>query len=156
MGNRLKGVPEKYQKIDIPVGNLGADLLIPAQRSTLEFVNLNAQFLFQYGSGRSGGIHPVMGQKNPVKLSPFHQILLLIVVSNKGDLFIWFHFYPFINHKAPVRCFVLRISGRYFHRLSKLSLIFYEEANGKMVIKGFNNTAEKCKICPIGREEAND
>jgi hypothetical protein len=32
MRHRLKGVPEKYQKIDFPVGNLGPDLLILAQR----------------------------------------------------------------------------------------------------------------------------
>jgi hypothetical protein len=35
MRHRLKGVPEKYQKIDFPVGNLGPDLLIPAQRPAL-------------------------------------------------------------------------------------------------------------------------
>ena len=107
MGNRLKGVPKKYQKIDFPVGNLGPDLLIAAQRPALQFVNLNAQFLFQYCSGRTGGIDLVMGQKNPGKIGLFNQVVFLIVMGDKGDLLVQFHFHLFINHNAPSRFLVL-------------------------------------------------
>jgi hypothetical protein len=48
MGLRFQRIPEKDEKIDLTLGYFGADLLIPAQRPTLELGDLEAKLLFQY------------------------------------------------------------------------------------------------------------
>jgi len=58
---RLERIPEEDQKIDLAFCDLRPDLLIAAQRPTLEFVNGEAKFLFQERARGTGGIHLVMG-----------------------------------------------------------------------------------------------
>src|SRR3990172_1902589 len=91
MRQRFERIREKDQKVDLAVGDLGADLLIPAQRSTLEFGNVATQFPFQDHAGRACGIERVVGQEGLVVFGPFNEILLLIVVRNQGDFLIVFH-----------------------------------------------------------------
>jgi hypothetical protein len=51
-------VPEKNQQINFPFGDPGADLLIAAQRSTLELLNGQAQlFLYQRSRGTGSAQH---------------------------------------------------------------------------------------------------
>src|SRR3972149_189724 len=80
----LERGPEKDEKINLAIDNRGADLLIAPQRSTLEFGNFETQFLFQYPTGCAGGIDLVVSQERSIIFGPFNQILLLIVVRNKG------------------------------------------------------------------------
>jgi hypothetical protein len=40
----------------------------------------------------------VVGQKHSIVFCPFHQITLLVVVRNEGDLLVMFHCDFFMNH----------------------------------------------------------
>ncbi len=63
VGLRFERVPEKDEKVNPAVGYLGADLQISAQRSALEFVNLEAKLLFQNLTGCPCRVYRVMLQE---------------------------------------------------------------------------------------------
>ena len=50
---RFERIPEEDEKIDLAIGDLGADLLIAAQGPALELGDLEAQLLFQDFAGRA-------------------------------------------------------------------------------------------------------
>jgi hypothetical protein len=98
MGQWFERIPEKDQKIDLAIDNLGADLLITAQWSTLESRDFEAQFAFQDLAGGAGSIHFVVRQEIAVIFGPFYQIPFLIVVRNQGDLLVMFHGDSSVSH----------------------------------------------------------
>src|ERR1022692_897204 len=99
MGLRLEGIPEEDQEIDVSIHDLGADLLVPAQRSALELDDVKAQLLFQQRAGGAGGVYLVMRQKVPVEFRPFDQIALFAVVRHQGDLLVLPHCNYAVDHK---------------------------------------------------------
>jgi hypothetical protein len=50
--------------------------------------SLEAQFLFQDLACGPRGEYLVMGQQHPVEPGPFQQVLLLVVMSDEGDLLV--------------------------------------------------------------------
>jgi len=98
MGHWFERIPEKDQKINLATGNLGADLLITAQWSTLEFRDFEAKLAFQYLAGGACSIHVMVRQKIAVVFGSLYQILFLIVMGDKGNLLIMFHSDFFVSH----------------------------------------------------------
>ena len=98
MEEGLKRIREEDHKIYLAISNLGPNLLIPAQWPTSEFSDVEAKFLFQQRAGGAGGVYSMVGQESAVEFSPFHQILLLMVMGNKSYLFIVFHRDFFVSH----------------------------------------------------------
>ena len=52
---RLKWIPEEDDEVDGPFRDLGADLLVTAERTALKFDNGSAEGLFQKNTGGAGG-----------------------------------------------------------------------------------------------------
>ena len=75
-------IPEENHKIDFAQRYLGAQLLIAAQRAAFHLVNRDAQFLFDYSAGGSGGVDFVIAQFGFIELDPFQQIGFFIIVCD--------------------------------------------------------------------------
>ena len=52
-------------------------------------------------AGGPGGIEPVVRQELAIVLGPFHQIPLLVVVRDEGDLLVMFHGDLLVRHAHP-------------------------------------------------------
>src|SRR3989304_1551417 len=74
----------KDHKSDLAVGHLGADLLITAQWSTLEFGNFKAKLLLQNLAGCPCRIYLVVSQEHSIVFCPLHQLALLVVIRDNS------------------------------------------------------------------------
>ncbi len=74
MWMRFKWIPEENQKIDLVADNFGTDLLIATQRTALELVDLEVQFLFERLAGGASRIQLVMCQQIAVELAPLQDL----------------------------------------------------------------------------------
>jgi len=88
---RLQRIPEKDQKVDLPFGDLRADLQVAAERAALHPVNGNAQLALQQPARCACGINLVLDQRCAVEAHPLHQIVLAAVVRHQGDMFLAAH-----------------------------------------------------------------
>ena len=83
-------VPEEDHEVHFVFHDLGADLLVAAERSILSLVILS-ELLLQHFAGCACGIDLMMSQQIPVIFCPFEQVVFLVVVGNEGYLLIVFH-----------------------------------------------------------------
>src|SRR3990172_4006987 len=100
MRHRLERVPEKDQEIDLTLCDLRSDLLVATQRPALQLDDLEIEFLLQQLSRCSCGVQFVLSQQVSIKARPFQEVLLLIVVRDKGDLFRFFRRHLFVFHSG--------------------------------------------------------
>jgi len=98
MRHGFERIPEKDEKIDLVSDNLGTDLLVPAQGSTLESRDFEAKFAFQDLAGGACRIHFVVCQKIAVVFGPFHQVPFLIVVSDQRNVLVMLHNNFLVSH----------------------------------------------------------
>jgi hypothetical protein len=121
VGHGFKRVPEEDEEINFVVNDLGADLLVAANRSAFKFRDLEAKFLFQNFACCASRKYLMMSQKIAVEFCPFHQVPFFIIVRDKGYLFVMFHGNFFMNHNPMFLLFVLRIAvlNANFHPIFK-------------------------------------
>ena len=87
----LQGIPEEDDKVDFSSCDLGSNLLVPAERAALQFIDFEAQAAFEQQSGRARGIEFMMKQRVSIEFRPFQQVTLLVVMSHEGDFLSVFH-----------------------------------------------------------------
>ena len=57
MGLRFQGVPEEHQQVDFALGDLGADLLVAAQRTAKQAMDIvPLQVIPKQPAGGAGGV----------------------------------------------------------------------------------------------------
>jgi hypothetical protein len=91
VGQWLERVPEEDQEVDVPLGDLPADLLVTAQRSAAEGNDVEIELLGEESAGRARRVQRVPGQEIAVERRPFQQIALLVVVRDQRDFLPWLH-----------------------------------------------------------------
>jgi len=74
----LKRVPEEDQQVDVTLRDLGADLLVTAQRAALEAGDGQAELVAEQPARRPGRAEVVPGQQPPVEPRPFPQVRLFV------------------------------------------------------------------------------
>ena len=82
---RLQRIPKEDDGVDLALRDLGADLLVAAERTALQLLDGQVQVLLQEPAGRAGCDEVVAGQGVPVEARPFEQVLLLVVVCDECD-----------------------------------------------------------------------
>src|SRR5260221_3031854 len=82
---RLQWVPEENEEIDLTLGDLRPDLLIAAQWSALQLVDVDSQLMFEQLATGSGGVQNVLSEQLSIIGCPLQEILLLVVVRDEGD-----------------------------------------------------------------------
>src|SRR5215469_15625326 len=97
---RLQRIPEKHEQIYLSVRDAGPDLLIPAERPTVEPGHRQAGFLAEHPARGAGREQAVPGKDVAVELGPFTHVLLTAVVRDERD-------------PAPRRCFGETVVGRH-------------------------------------------
>ncbi len=88
---RFERIPEEDQEVNFAFHDLGADLLIAAERPAFEFDDLEAEFLLQNFPRRACRVDLMMRQKITVEFRPFEQVALFISVRHEGYLFVVLH-----------------------------------------------------------------
>ena len=82
VGLGFQRIPKENQKVNFTFGDMGTNLLIPAQRAALKFCNGHLQFRLHQPSGGAGSKNIMPLQNGLVPLSPFDQIILFVVMRH--------------------------------------------------------------------------
>jgi hypothetical protein len=94
---RLQRVPEEDEKINLPLRNLRADLLVAAKRPALQLDNGQTQRFFQDAPRRAGSVQDMLCQQFTVESRPFQQVCLLMVMRHQRDAFLRRHRYRWLG-----------------------------------------------------------
>ncbi len=82
---RLERVPEEDQDVDLALRDLGADLLVAAERAALQAGDRQPELVAEQRAGGAGGAEVVLGQQRAVEPGPLREVRLLVVVRDQGD-----------------------------------------------------------------------
>src|SRR5262245_50999515 len=84
---RRERVPEKNDEVDPAFGDAGANLLIAAERTASEPRHAQAGFFGDQATGCSGAVELVAAQRAAIVFRPLEDVLLEVVMRDKGDAF---------------------------------------------------------------------
>jgi hypothetical protein len=86
---RGKGIRKEYHEVDLPVYDPCADLLVASQGAAVESAHRQTG-LFRYHSGGGPGSEQKMIFQYILMFSaPFNNVLLLVVMGNQSDIFLF-------------------------------------------------------------------
>lgn len=105
MRHGLEWIPEEDEDIDLPFGDQGTNLLIPAKGSALEACYVLLNFFTDLLTGGAGGKQIKLRQRLFIVLRPFQQIIFFIVVRDNRDAFL-FHAHKIVNKAFTVAHFI--------------------------------------------------
>src|SRR5579863_6670389 len=81
----LQRIPEEDEQVDLPIRDLGADLLIPAEGAAVETGHRQPGLFAEHPPRGCGRVQTMAGPQVTVELRPFEHVLLAAVMCDQRN-----------------------------------------------------------------------